>query len=274
MRVVVSGATGLVGYPIAKHLVNLGMDVTTLGRRASSLGVRHLPWELDGNCPDLGFADALVHAAFDHIPGRYRGGEGSDPEGFMRRNQKGTLRVFDAARGSRIVFLSSRAIYGSYPSGTRLTERMTPQPDTLYGALKTMIEEEVSMRGGVSLRATGVYGPTPPGRENKWSTLFADFRAGRAIAPRVATEVHADDVAAAVAIALRHPEPAIFNVSDIVLDRRDLLQTYRTITGHRGDLPPRAKADDLCEMDTARLRQLGWTPQGWGGVAATLRAIT
>lgn len=273
MHVVVSGATGLVGHPIAAYLAKAGHTVTTLGRRPSPLGLAHLDWSLGGDCPDLGFADALVHAAFDHVSGRYRGGEGADPKGFIRRNLDGTRRLFDAAQGSKIVFLSSRAVYGSLPPGTRLSEDITPQPDTLYGALKRDIETEVTARNGVSLRVTGVYGPAPPGREHKWSALFADFCAGRAITPRVGTEVHADDVAAAVDIALLRPEADILNVSDIVLDRRDLLHAYMEVTGHRGDPPPRAGADEVSEMRTDRLRNLGWAPRGNDGLLSALRTI-
>ncbi|PYE81414.1 NAD-dependent epimerase/dehydratase family protein [Pseudoroseicyclus aestuarii] len=274
MRVVLSGATGLVGHPIAAHLVAAGHAVTTLGRRASPLGLPHLDWDLGGRCPDLGFADALVHAAFAHVPGRYRGGEGGDPAGFIRRNGDGTRHLFDAARGSRIVFLSSRAVYGSRPPGTCLTEDMIPQPDTLYGTLKRDIEAEVIARGGIALRATGVYGPPPPGRDHKWSALFADFRAGRPIAPRVATEVHAEDVAAAVAVALRHPGPDVLNLSDITLDRRDLLAAYASVTGHSGHLPRRADAGAVCAMETGKLRSLGWSPRGIAGLHPALRAMT
>ncbi|QFU08719.1 GDP-6-deoxy-D-mannose reductase [Rhodobacteraceae bacterium THAF1] len=271
MHVVVSGATGLVGHPIAAYLANAGHKVTTLGRRPSPLGLAHIEWSLGADCPDLCFADALVHAAFDHVPGRYRGGEGADPDGFIQRNLDGTRDLFDAARDSKIVFLSSRAVYGRPPPGTRLSEDMTPQPDTLYGILKRDIEVEVTARSGVSLRTTGVYGPAPPGREHKWSTLFSAFRAGRPIVPRVGTEVHADDVAAAVGIAILRREADILNVSDIVIDRRDLLSAYMDVTGHRGDLPPRAEAGEVCEMETDRLRNLGWAPRGVDGLLCALR---
>ena len=273
MHVVLTGATGLAGHRIAAHLLRAGHKVTTLGRRPSTLGLPHLPWILGAPVPDLPGADALVHAAFDHVPNRYRGGEGDDPAGFLARNRDGTLRLFDAAPGLRLVFLSSRAVYGSPPPGTALTERMTPQPDTLYGQMKQALEQEVTARGGTSLRATGLYGPPPPGRDHKWATLFADFRAGRPIPPRVATEVHVDDLAAAVDLVLRGPRPPILNVSDIVLDRRDLLSVYADLSGHEGSLPPRGRADGVCEMTTGLLRGLGWSPHGMAGLRPTLAQL-
>ena len=271
MRVALTGATGLAGHAIARALVAAGHDVITLGRRPSPLGLPHLAWRL-GDRPDIA-ADALVHAAFDHIPGRYRGGEGDDPEGFRARNRDGTLRLLDACPGARVVFLSSRAVYGAYPPGTRLDETMTPLPDTLYGEVKLAAEAEVTARGGVSLRATGLYGPAPPGRDHKWSDLFAAFARGEAIGPRVATELHLDDLAAAVLLCLDRPTPALLNLSDILLDRHDLLATWAEISGRSGPLPDRAHATGVSEMDCARARALGWRPRGWVGLRAALETL-
>lgn len=147
-RWAVTGGTGLVGRFIVNDLLARGVTVTVLGRRAPAPGtfdgpVGFLPYDLDDASPDLrGFA-GVVHAAFDHVPGRYRGGEGDDPETFRRRNVDGSLRLFETARSagiSRTVFLSSRAVLGGYPAGTTLTEDLPVKPDTLYGAVKAEVE--------------------------------------------------------------------------------------------------------------------------------------
>lgn len=272
MRVALTGATGLVGHAVARHLAERGLDVVTLGRRPSALGLPHVSWAL-GARPDVA-CDALVHCAFAHVAGRYRGGEGDDPARFLRLNRDGTLRLLDGVSGARIVFLSSRAVYGAYPPGTRLRERTAARPDTLYGEMKRAVEVEVAARGGVGLRATGVYGPPPPGRRHKWAELFADFAAGRAVPPRVATELHADDLAAAVALCLVRPTPPLLNVSDIVLDRRDLLRLHAALTGAAGRLPARAEAATVCAMECDQLRALGWTPRGRRGLREALREMT
>lgn len=271
MRVALTGATGRAGHPIAAHLAGLGLDVVTLGRTPSPLGLPHVTWSL-GDRPEL-TSDALVHCAFSHVPGQYRGGEGGDPETFLRLNQDGTLRLLDAVPAARLVFLSSRAVYGETPSGTRLDEAMTPRPDTLYGELKRATETEVTARGGASLRATGLYGCPPPGRDHKWSALFADFAAGRPVPARVATELHVDDLAAAVALCLTQATPPLLNVSDIILDRRDLLTAYSAITGIKGRLPERGTATAVKEMDCRRLRSLGWTPRGPAGLRPSLERM-
>ncbi len=273
MKIAFTGASGLVGHPIALHLRDQGHQVTTLGRQPVD-GFAHLAWTL-GDDVGLERFDALVHAGFAHIPGRYRGGEGNDPQGFVLRNLDGTRHLFDAARKAdlRVLFTSSRAVYGPHPPGTILHEGMTPAPDTLYGLVKLKAEQALAGLG-TSLRITGVFGPPVPGRVPKWDELFRAFRAGQTIAPRVATEVHAQDVARAVSVLLDHPAPPdLVNVSGFVLDRRDLLERYARITGRTGSLPERADPSTLNVMDTTALQALGWAASGPEVLDDTLRAL-
>ena len=266
MKIAVTGASGLVGYPIARHLVSLGHHVIALGR-ARVAGLPHVPWAL-GERPSLADCDAVVHAAFAHVPGRYRGGEGDDPAGFLEKNLEGSIRLFEAARhdGARVIFLSSRAAYGDYPPGTRLDEGLPANPDTLYGEVKLETERALA-DCGVSLRITGVYGPEVPGRGHKWHELFERFKHGEVLAPRVSTEVHAEDVAKAVALLIDRPQaPPLLNVSDFLLDRRALLAIFSELSGVKGRLPEPADASRVCVMQTGRLRRLGWSPRGIAGL--------
>lgn len=281
--VMVTGGSGLVGRFIVDDLQEHGWTVTIAGRTAPTAG--------DG-APDVGFQpfdlkpsvdfrtlvsgfDALVHAGFSHAAGRYRGGEGNDVRGFWDRNCLASLRLFEAARQSaveRIVFLSSRAVYGRKAPGLVLTEATPCHPDTHYGLVKYACEQHLASLAnetglaGISLRVTGVYGMSGPGDAHKWDGLIRDYLAGRAVAPRVGTEVHGRDVAAAVRIALDAPRgklaDGIFNVSDLLLDRHDILLPVRRHLSCPHRLPERADADAYNAMETSKLRQLGWRPGG------------
>ena len=279
MRVAVTGGTGLVGRFIVNGLLDAGHEVVVMTRNPPAAGffwgeVAHLPYDLDAAVPDLTGLNGIVHAAFDHVPGRYRGGEGDDPEGFLRRNLDGSRRLFQAAAGAgaRVVFISTRAVYG--PQKGLLTEDMECRPDTLYGQAKLQAEQALLASGqpATILRATGVYGPPGPGQRHKWADLFDDFAAGRQIAPRVGTEVHGDALARAV---LRGMDGAdgVFNVSDILLDRRDLLAEWQAVTGIDGRLPDRADARGYGEMSMARLDALGVRLGGMDHLRAALRQM-
>jgi nucleoside-diphosphate-sugar epimerase len=279
MKVLVSGASGLVGRFVVDGLRDAGHEVLAGSRRPSGDGgvEMHLDPDRDQRHAFAG-VDAFVHAAFDHVPGRYRGGEGDDAEGFRRRNLDGTIRLFEDARATGVgkaVFLSTRAVYGTQPPGTELFETTEPQPDTLYGEVKLAAEDAVLALSGPAfvvavLRVTGVYGGPP--ERNKWTPLVSAWLAGEAVEPRAGTEVHGRDVASAIALALKS-RGGVFNVSDILVDTRDILHAASVATGISLPLPAAADSSSLNPMNSDRLRALGWRPGGRAPFRADVAAL-
>ncbi|MCT4609938.1 MAG: NAD(P)-dependent oxidoreductase [Pelagimonas sp.] len=260
MKIALTGATGQVGRFLLRGLTG---QITTLGRTPVA-GYPHIPWDLGGAAPDLRGFDALVHAAFSHVPGKYRGGEGDDPEGFLRLNLDGSKRLFDAAAQAtvpRVIFLSSRAVFDGYPDDTPLTEDLPPRAKSLYGQAKITAETHLFSLPltGIALRATGVYGP---GVGHKWEALFADFLSGVKIPTRRGTEVHGDDLAAACQLLLSGGETGAAHASDLVIDRRDLLNEviYLSVTPHA---IPEESDRPINPLICTRLQALGWQPGGW-----------
>ncbi|GAB5463409.1 NAD-dependent epimerase/dehydratase family protein [Hoeflea alexandrii] len=279
MKALVTGGTGLVGRYIVETLLDAGYDVTVAGRTppADDLfpkAVAFHPASLDpeGTGEDLcAGIDAVVHAAFDHLPGRYRGGEGDDPERFLRLNLDGSTRLFEAAKNAgvqRMVFLSSRAVYDGVPLGTPLTEDLNLKPASLYGDIKLLSEQALAALNAPdfttsSLRLTGVYGDLRP---NKWDGLFADYLAGRPVKVRAGTEVHGRDAGQAVRLMLETDADKVggqsFNVSDIVTDTHEVLACVKAASGCEVAIPARAKQDTVAAMITDKIRALGWQPGG------------
>ncbi|ETW14133.1 NAD-dependent epimerase/dehydratase [Roseivivax marinus] len=274
MRVAITGATGYVGrFFVARALAD-GHRVTALTRRAPGGPVDHLPYDLGAAPPELSGTDLLVHTAFAHIPGRYRGGEGDDPDGFLAANLDGTRRLFDAAARAgvpRVAFLSSRAVFDGLPPGTELPEGCAPDPKSLYGQAKLTAERHLSalpLRGW-SLRATGVFGlephdlprATPPAWQ-KWRDVLTEAFAGRAPVPRRGTEVHGADLADALARLVAAEAPAgPVHVSDILLDTRELVGTAARVAGREAALPATSDAP-VSAMTCETLVGLGWAPDG------------
>lgn len=266
MRVLLTGGSGIVGAFVAPALAAAGHEVIPLGRRGG------IPWSLEAAPDALPPAEALVHLAFAHAPGAYRGGEGDDPAGFMARNRDGSLALFAAARAAgvtRIVFLSSRAVYGDARRGEILRETDAPRPDSLYGHMKLDLERALGP-GGAAIRATGVYGRAAGAAGHKWSGLFADHLDGRPTPPRRATEIHGDDLAAAVALLVDRPDEGAFNASDLLVDRSDLLAGLAARLGRDLPPPPRAAGPAPGVMAIDRLRGRGWRPGGGARLAAFL----
>ena len=282
MKVLVSGGSGLVGRYIVNGLQEAGYDVVVGGRTPAPPGwfarpADFIPLALDPDkdqCSAFRDVDAFVHAAFTHLPGKYRGGEGEDPARFRRLNLDGTVRFFEEAKAAgvgRAVFLSSRAVYDGLPSGAPLLEDTALQPGSLYGEIKLAAERALAELADpsfvtASLRLTGVYGNLRP---NKWDGFFADYLAGRPIASRAGTEVHGSDVASAVQLMLE-AEPAqverqSFNVSDIMVNTIDLLPGAPTHPGAAGQ--------SARSMHTARISSLGWASGGYPLLEKTLREL-
>lgn len=282
MRILITGASGTIGRFLAARLAGEGNHVTALGRRpAEDAALEFARFDLSEASPRLPEADALVHCALHHEPGKFRGGEGDDPDRFRKLNVEGTRALFQAAKMAgcrKAVFLSSRAVYGDVRRGETLHETDAPEPDSLYGQVKLEGERVLedlcdAWFSGVALRVTGVYGMPPGQNRHKWSSLFDDYQSDTEIEPRCATEVHGDDLAAAVSLVLQTPERGfdVFNVSDLLLDRHDLLTLVSECTGIKGVLPARAKTLPGV-MDTSKLRQLGWLPGGLGKLEAFVEA--
>lgn len=289
-RIIVSGATGYVGRFIVEKLLSDRHHVLALGRNAPQKDAFSQPVDFietplsDCNImPEIftGY-DGLVHAAFHHVSGRYRGGEGNDPEAFKQLNHIGSMALFNAAKMAgvpRVLFLSSRAVYGKQKLGAPLFETTTPHPDSVYGETKLLTERSLAELANdqflpIILRATGVYGAASPQSHHKWQELFEKFKQGKTIAPRVGTEVHGEDLAMAVDLLLNIPidefieisdgeNAPVFNISDILLDRRELLKAYGNLTDSTfGKIPNTAEAMNYNSMDCTRLKSLGWEPRG------------
>jgi nucleoside-diphosphate-sugar epimerase len=281
-RVLVSGGTGYAGRFIVEHLLANGYKVTVGGRTAPEPGffsrdVSFVPLFLDPDADQIEAFDHVyyfVHAAFDHLPGKFRGGEGDDPDGFRRANLDGTVRLFETARDAgvrRCVLLSSRAAYSPQEPGVLLKEGMHGKPDTLYGEVKLQAERSLLSLCGhgfvtASLRATGIYGPAGPGLQHKWAPLFEDYLSGRPVPPRAGTEVHGDDVARAVRLMLEADTMRIngetFNVSDILTDNREILSILQRVTHCPHPLPEVAATDGYNAMGTCKIEALSWKPGG------------
>ncbi len=290
--VLVSGGTGLVGRYIVEHLLAHGYRVKIGSRQPPAQGlfsaeVEHVPLALDPDADNAcAFDDVyqFIHAAFSHVPGRYRGGEGDDPASFRRANLEGTLALFDTARRAgvrRVVFLSSRAVYDGVEPRTPLAEDLQLSPTTLYGEIKLKAEQALAFMtadepgfSGTSLRVTGVYGDLRP---NKWDGLFADYLAGRDVPVRAASEVHGHDVAAACRLILEAETSKVagesFNVSDIVTDTRDILAPFKEATGSDRPLPATGDRANVPAMPTDKIRALGWQPGGDTLLAETVKRL-
>lgn len=242
MRILVTGAAGLIGSGVASRLARdndvIGLDLLP------GLQVRMV-----ADCFDLaewrhrvGPIDAVVHSAALHAP---HVGQRTDAD-FRRTNVEATSRLLDfainAGAGS-FVLTSTTSLYGHALEGASgaawVDERLEPRPRDIYDETKLEAERLIASAGNAmtvtSLRMSRCF-PEP-------AEVMAWYRLYRGIDRR--------DVAEAHALALtRHGPPATYVISSATpFDRDDcewLLADAPTIIERR------------CPGLIARMAERGW----------------
>ncbi|HJU48573.1 MAG TPA: NAD-dependent epimerase/dehydratase family protein [Gaiellaceae bacterium] len=209
MVIAVTGHRGFLGGAIARRLAEAGWDVTGLGRPEVEIPSNAFDDALDRLRPDV-----VVHAA----------GPASVPASFEdpAADHAGSVDVLRALverlGDARLVYLSSAAVYGQ-PASLPVGEAAPLQPMSPYGRHRAECERLLADAGA---RATVLRIFSAYGEGLRRQVLWDICRQARHGAVELAGDggesrdfVHASDVAAAVAAAVRRAEFAgeAFNVA-------------------------------------------------------------
>jgi UDP-glucose 4-epimerase len=288
MRVLVTGATGFVGYVVASALQEAGHDVVALTRSAGALppGVERLP----GDLCDPTSLGGVTRGRFDaacHLAALVRVRDSrADPLRFWRTNLGGTLALLDAlvARAAapvRLVVASTCAVYGD-DAVPPVAEDAAPAPGHPYGAAKLAADRAVAdvaatgAVGAVSLRAFNVAGGVAGHGDRDTTRLVPKLVAvahGRA--PELAVNgdgsavrdyVHVADMADAFVRALDACRPGRWTAYNVGAGRgstiAEVIAAAEAVAGRRLPVrsgPPVPEPAALV-ADPGRIRrELGWT---------------
>lgn len=156
MRVLVTGAAGLIGSGIAAFLRRDHEVIGTDLRAGPEVAVIADIGDAERLKPALAGTNAVVHVAALHAP---HVGRASDAD-FRRTNVEATARLLDLARGegaTRFVFTSSTSVYGHAlePADGRaawIDETVEPRPRDIYDATKIEAEALVRAAGTPGFR--------------------------------------------------------------------------------------------------------------------------
>ena len=268
-RVLVTGATGLIGRHLAAPLAARGYEVVALSRSGGGL-TGDLLADPEGVAERAG-ASHLIHLAWHDAPtARMTAPENLDWTVASLR----LLRAFARHGGQRAVMVGSCAEYGWRGAG-HLTEDAPLTPQSPYGAAKAatgLAAMGLAPALGLSLvwaRPFFIYGPgEPPGR------LFGDIIKGLAARQPVACTdglqrrdfLHAADVAGALAHLLASDATGAINIgSGQAIEVRAMIGELARQMG-REDLirlgaRPRLKDDPaVIEAGITRLAATGFRP--------------
>lgn len=292
--VAITGATGTIGRFVVAEVQQHGVAVRALARPQSNRDGFAMPVEwVGGDLRDraaltrlVDGADAVVHLAYEHVPGKYRGGEGADLPGWLAANLDGSLQLLRAAAMhgvERFVFLSSRAVFSRREPGRELDEAHPTSPDTHYGALKVALEAFLQSFGHVegmrtaALRATGVYGVTWPVERSKWWELVRAVVDDAPVCSQGGggTEVYGGDVGRVVWAMLDRPEvrAETIHLSDLYVTHREVVRLARHFAGRPGELPAAPATPPQNPLACRRLAEFGMELGGRPRLEATVAEL-
>lgn len=278
MRIALTGATGFLGRYIAAELLGRGHILRCWhrpdsDRSAMPPGIEWVPGDLDRPetiSPLIRGCDAVVHAALAWRTGSFSRSADRDLVGYAQTNLVGTLRLMTDAREAgigRFVFVSTCAVHDCVLDDRPLDEAHPLWPHSHYGAHKAAIEKFVhsfGLGGGwpvCALRPTGIYGLAHPPSASRWFGLVRDVLAGRPFDSAAGgKEVHAADVARAVAILLAAPPDALrgqaFNCYDLYVAEQTVARIARELSGSRGEIADRNRGPKH-QIDVSKIKALG-----------------
>lgn len=291
--IALTGATGYIGRFVTADLQQQEFTIRALARpesdvRGFAAPVEWIPGDLRSEAALATLvkgAAAVVHLAYEHVPGRYRGGEGNNLPAWLDANLSGSLRLIHLAAEAGVaqfIFLSSRAVFSQALPGRELDESHPTNPDTHYGAYKAAVEAFLSSYGlrGImrtcAIRATGVYGLTWPLERSKWWDLVQAVLHDQPLTTaRGGTEVHGGDVAKVVSHVLRHPESQtdVIHMSDLYLTYEEIVRRIRHYANRPGMLPPPSAPEAASPLVCRRLAEMGIVLGGSALFEDTLAAL-
>jgi electron-transferring-flavoprotein dehydrogenase len=247
--VLIAGA-GDLGGRLATLRAGRGDDVIALRRRDVALapGIRGLRVDL---ATGEGFSrlpqrpDVLVFCAAP---------DQRDESAYRALYVDGLRRLLDALEISRLVFVSSTAVYAQ-DAGEWVDEQSPALAEQFNGRVLLDAERELAAHAaGIVLRLSGIYGP---GRE----MMLRRARDGGTGRARWSNRIHVDDAASALShlIDAQHPEWLYLGNDDLPALESEVLAWLREREGL-----PRSALETSTESGrrvcNARLRASGWTP--------------
>lgn len=301
MKIAITGGTGFLGRYIIEALSSPKHSITAWYRPKStrsleSVDLSHqqnptiqwIPGELGDSTATQNLvadADILIHAALSRTGISFRGSEGNLEE-YMQRNFIGSIKLLEAARAAgvrRVILISTCAVHEKILTDRPLDETHPVWPASHYGAGKAALEAMVhSYALGqnweiAAIRPCGIYGVSRPIQESKWYNLVQQVASGESVEVQGGgKEVHAEDVANAIALLCQAPAEkitgAIYNCCDRYVSQFEVATLAKELSGSQAIIHG-SPSHPKNQIDSSKLRSLGFQFGGAEKLRETIAQI-
>jgi nucleoside-diphosphate-sugar epimerase len=278
LKILVAGATGVIGRHLVPLLIQAGHEVVGTTRRPeraeslTEMGAR--PLVVDAY-DAAALHDAVTAERPDVVMHQLTDLSTEDFEANSRLRAEGTRNLVAAARAAEVETMIGQSIAWVYAPGTRPAVEDDPLDPSAppYAGVVALEEGVGTMPRGVVLRYGALYGPgtwyAPDG-------AIADrVRAGElALNPAWTSFVHVDDAATAALAALDWPAGPVNVVDDEPATANEWLPVYAEIIGAPEPGVARHAAATARPVSNAKAHGLGWKPKysTWRTGFAEMRA--
>jgi nucleoside-diphosphate-sugar epimerase len=216
VKIVVAGATGVIGRRLVPLLVAEGHEVTALTRRPGTVdGPGGSAREVVGDVYDAGGLCAVIAAAQpDAVMHQLTDLNSRDFGANIRIRREGTRNLIDAALAAGVRRVVSQSIAWAYEPGDTPADESTPLDVSAadesrrasVGAVAALEEITAEVPEWVVLRYGTLYGPGPGTWYTKGGLMADAAAAGRlSTGPDITSFLHIEDAATAAAAALTWP---------------------------------------------------------------------
>jgi UDP-glucose 4-epimerase len=293
VRVLVTGATGLLGHAVTSTLATRGHTVITLSRNDTDVpdaADHHITADVRSSA-DMRSAVAEVDAVC-HLAALVQVRDSINrPLEYWKTNVVGTLNVLDALTlaakqdaPKRLILSSTGAVYGA-PDRQPISEDEPSAPSNPYAATKLAADMAASHAaaasgaiGATSLRAFNIAGASTGRTDLDMTRLIPKIlavQAGEADELVINGEgsavrdfVHVEDMADAFARALDACTPGKWHAYNIGSGRRttvrEVIETATAVTGRPVPVrhaPPAAEPPVLVADASRAMAELSWHPE-------------
>jgi nucleoside-diphosphate-sugar epimerase len=265
LKILVAGATGVIGRRLVPLLLDAGHKVAGTTRRPeraeslAKLGAR--PMVVDA-FDAAALAAAVADEPPDVIVHQLTDLSAEDFDANSRLRAEGTRNLVAAARAAEVETMIAQSIAWVYAPGPTLAMEDDPLDPSAppYDGIAALEAATGMMPHGVVLRYGAVYGPgtwyAPDG------AIAERVRAGElALTPAWTSFVHVEDAAAAAIAALDWPAGPVNIVDDEPATANDWLPVYSEIIGAPEPGVARHAAATSRPVSNAKAHDLGWKPK-------------
>ena len=300
MNVLITGGMGVNGAVTARLLVKEGLRPVLLDNRMDLSLMQDIKNDVDGVEADVCDQRAVEKIVDDyrvthiaHLAALMPGPAEANPRLGIRVGVDGTINVLEVARArkiNRVVFTSSKAVYGEIrgdyapPTCKPVREDHQKRPADMYGTIKVCCEQvgkyyrEMYGIEFIALRYVSIYGPGKEARHGPLSfygQLIEKARRGEQWrvpqgGDQLNDAVYVGDVARSIYLALKAPTPGewTFNIGrGKTCTPRDFLNAAaKMFPSHQIELGPGASQlgrskQSFCVFDISAARKhLGYEP--------------